>query len=277
MELLIKNHDELCSFMPHVMAAAHGEPALYDELTPYLQQAQRWIYGEIVEPGIIEAAAETSPAILSVAAHLSVVEAMRVAVPMLDVTFTPNGIATVGNQTLVPASQQRIDRLIAALEEERDRLADELIGFVVHRDDWRRSSAGKWYCRTLFPRPAMLSAACGGKLPGRDKYAEITARVEFFEQSLQAQFFSPELMERWRMQPVTSPLEVVTLEKVRCAVLMALDENGSRRKLHHHLRLIVDTIRRNPDTFPLWHASEVAELYIPIEFENDKISHGYFF
>ena len=53
--------------------------------------------------------------------------------------------------------------------------------------------------------------------------------------------------------------------------------NTRAYRMHPALVSIVNIIRNQPDEFPLWHSSSIAELYKPAIFENKKKDTGYWF
>ena len=73
------------------------------------------------------------------------------AIPSLDLVLTPNGFGIVSNTNVVPASKERIERLVGSLETERDANLEQLLLRLASRNDWQQSSQGKYFAATLFP------------------------------------------------------------------------------------------------------------------------------
>jgi hypothetical protein len=68
-----------------------------------------------------------------------------------------------------------------------------------------------------------------------------------------------------------------TLQAVEIRCLQSTDPTAWMHFEHQALFDIVNTIKDNPEEFPEWHSSKVAELYNPTIFENKKESKGFWF
>ena len=68
-----------------------------------------------------------------------------------------------------------------------------------------------------------------------------------------------------------------TLQAVEIRLLQSTDPTAWMHFEHNALFDIVNTIKDNPEEFPEWHSSKVAELYNPTIFENKKESKGFWF
>ncbi len=97
------------------------------------------------------------------------------------------------------------------------------------------------------------------------------------EASLAEEFFSPELMVRLRNEVLrkthTADLARV-INAIRGQVVDLL--NGGSIRMRDMID-VVNHIRRFPDLFPEWHASETAKLFAPPVFRNLKTNKGYWF
>ena len=93
-----------------MFATARGETPFFDRLLPWLETAERWLFGQFVGNDFLPtllALDEDEP--LRLTANLVVVnEAFMRAVPSLDLVLTPNGFGIVSNQNVAPASRDRI-------------------------------------------------------------------------------------------------------------------------------------------------------------------------
>lgn len=72
-------------------------------------------------------------------------------------------------------------------------------------------------------------------------------------------------------------LRAATTQAVEIRCLQSTDPTVWMHFEHGVLFDIVNTIKDNPEEFPEWHSSKVAELYNPTIFENKKESKGFWF
>ena len=63
----------------------------------------------------------------------------------------PNGFGIVNNQNIVPASKERVERLIATIEKQRDDTIILLLEKLRKKAQWVDSDAGRYWAETLFP------------------------------------------------------------------------------------------------------------------------------
>ena len=270
---LIISDEQLRTLIPHVFATVEGEPTLYETLYPFLETAEDWaintFVSEEVFPQLTEA--EVAPLTKLVAYH-----AYMSAVPSLDLVLTPNGFGIVSNMNVVPASKERVERLLASLESERDRNIEQLIIRLSSRTDWRQTQQGKYFASTLFPFLSLCR-----RLAIRehiwDSYQQLHERLIKIESVLAETYFSHEQMTVFRNLVITQmrsakPLEEQVIRSLQSYEMMLASEMQVHPQSFYDL---VNIIREHEEAFPAWHSSTVAELYTPKVFENKKKSGGY--
>lgn len=244
--------------------------------------------------------------------RLVVADALRRAIPSLDIVLTPNGFAVVNTSNLAPASKPRVDRLVGSMLSHRDdciaALLPKLVGASSSSQDallaknWLTSSQADFFSATLFPDLDIVDAvggATGSKwglsskraqssssletMPSAadnsrwEKYLELRPQVIDLEASLAEEWFSPELMSALRSENLRGDLtekrsEIVRQVKAQVVGYLRSGSFNSRR-----LADIVNYIRLNPEFFSEWHQSESAKLFAPPVFRNEKKASGYFF
>ena len=115
MAKLINNDDTLRHYLPNVFATVKGEVSLFPTGKVDLDHEANWVIETFASPKqfhTICGYADDNP-IKIITAKLIASEAMRRAIPSLDLVLTPNGFGVVSNQNIAPASKERVDRLIA--------------------------------------------------------------------------------------------------------------------------------------------------------------------
>ena len=278
MAKLINNDDTLRQYLPNVFATVKGEVSLFDKVKVDIDLAQNWAVntftGEVLFSDICSRSADDPLRILS--AKLIVTEALRRAIPSLDVVLTPNGFGVVSNQNIAPASKERVDRLIGSLADYRDECIANLLPALVGATQWLTSSQAAFFGETMFPDLAITDQVKGTGSKW-ERYLALRPKILDIEASLAEEFFSPELMVRLRNEVLrkthTADLARV-INAIRGQVVDLL--NGGSIKMRDMID-VVNHIRRYPNLFPEWHASETAKLFAPPIFKNKKESRGYFF
>ena len=278
--MLITSDNNLRELIPNVLNTVEGEPSLLDRLTPYLQSAEEWVSLHFTGQRVLEeyTAAAESNAIRRLLQRIIAKHAFMEAVPSLDLILTPNGFGIVSNQNVAPASKERVERLIASLEAERDAALDMLLHKLKADSLWLQSEQSRYFRATLFP----FLGLCG-RLAIRQhvwlEYQQLHERLIKIEAVLAATYFSEEQMQAFREAVLNSSLisqGIVTLviDKLRSLELMLVSD----MQLHPQSFFdLVNIIRENPTAFPEWHASDTAQLYSPAIFKNKKGSGGYWF
>ena len=141
MAKLINNDDTLRHYLPNVFATVKGEVSLFDKVKVDIDLAENWVIETFVSTktfNTICGYADDNP-IKIITAKLVASEALRRAIPSLDLVLTPNGFGVVSNQNVAPASKERVDRLIASLAGYRDECIANLLPALVGASQWLAS------------------------------------------------------------------------------------------------------------------------------------------
>ena len=125
MAMLINDNDTLKKYVPNTLKAVAGELSLFDKIQYHLLQAEQWLTATFVSSDTmsrIRSYSDSTP-LLHYCRIITAAEAMLHAVPQLDLILTPNGFGIVSNQNVIPASKERIERLLLSLEKTARRCA----------------------------------------------------------------------------------------------------------------------------------------------------------
>ena len=268
--ILIQNENELRRYIPNAFTTVKGETPLLQKLTPYLGSAELWLKQYFTGGVMFEA-------VQSLATHIVVNEAMRQAVPSLDLVLTPNGFGIVSNSNIAPASKERVERLIASLESERDNYIEQLLPLLVQSEEWRDTEQYRFFASTLFPN-ITLATLCGYHKERWKHYLGLKHRASFIEQQLSEEYISTAQMNALRnihFLGTATPVQSIVIEALKQIVTDRLTGGGCDNRTA--LADIVETMRKHPQEFPLWHTSPTAALFTPPTFENKKENKGYWF
>ena len=278
---IITDNATLLRLLPNVVTTVEGETPLYDKVHPWLVIAEQWVSDRFTGAAVLDAvAADPDTTIWQQTAILIMSEAMRQAIPSLDVVLTPNGFGIVSNQNVAPASKERVARLIESMTAGRDLNIDYLLDSLSEREDWLQTKQRDWWCQTLLqsPRDAELGVY-GPEWTGNrwEAFIELRERARNIEVAIAERWVSEALMNRLRQalrQPGAPTNDVVLARRVLDCVYTEL--KGEPRHCHA-LERIVNYVRQQPEEYPEWASSDTARLFDPPVFRNEKNSKGYFF
>lgn len=276
--ILITTDTELRTYVPNALATVAGEMSLFDKIRADLELSEQWLTIHFVEASLIEkiVSEEGYHEAAYMCRRAVVADALLRSVPSLDLVLTPNGFGIVNNQNVVPASKDRVDRLLANLELVRDRSLQQLLHLLpkVATADWLLTEAGQYFAATLFPNldlPSLLGHT--DKL--WERYQQYQAQLKLIEAELADKFISPELYECLRRRFIEGSCDIVELDlsnRLRTIELALLKGKPLDVPALHS---IVTYIRNNPADFPEWAASDTATHYTDQSFHNKKQSGGY--
>ena len=274
--MLIETDKQLRLFLPNTLATVEGEATLYDKICPYLHKAEAWLTKHFTGSDVlaaVEALAENDE-LRQLCAHIIAVDGFRRAIPSLDLILTPNGFGIVSNQNIVPASADRVKRLIDSLLANRDSLANDLLELLAKRSDWPDSPQGQFFGASLWPS-LELSSMAGYNADTWSHYQSLRLSVLNIEQELAEHFVSEELMARLRRNMLlrqTTPEEQSIIDGIHQTTLQMLAGKPLDFKL---MSSVVQRIRTKPALFPEWQDSYTSMLFCRPSFENQKSAGGY--
>lgn len=279
MAKIINSNEELTALITNSLITVKGETPLFDKLAPFLDLAEAWVKDTFTsEPTYNTICGYTDSNPIRIAtARLVVADAMRRAIPSLDLVLTPNGFATVGTQNLVAASKMRVDRLVGSMMTHRDDCIAALLPELPGASRWLNSEQAAFFGATLFPTLEIVAQSPISNSPKWERYLELRPQIIDLEASLAEEWLSPELISALRAENLRGDLPPVRHDVVRQikAQLIAYLHKGTFNS--RRLADIVNIIRHRPTDFPEWHSSDTARLFTPPTFRNRKEAPGYFF
>lgn len=278
---IITDQETLADYIPNMIVNVKGETALFDKIAVHLQAAEDWVIRTFTsqKPFTAIVGYTTDNPIRTLTARLIVAEALRLAVPSLDLVFTPNGFAVTQTSNLAPASKQRVDRLIGSLSTLRDECIAQLLPLLPGVSQWLASDRATYFGATLFPTLEIVNQCpvSNSQSPKWERWLELRPKVIDLEASLAEEWLSPELMAVLRDRNLRGTLPDTDkrfVAEIQAQIVGYLNGGSfSTRRLAD----IVNFIRKNPAAFPEWHNSATAQLFSPPIFKNKKNASGYFF
>lgn len=279
MAKLITTDAQLRSHLPNIIASVKGETPFIERLALFLDLAEDWVRTTFTSEttfNTICGYTDSNP-LKVLTSRLVVADALRRAIPSLDIVLSPNGFAVVNTSNLAPASKPRVDRLIGSMLSHRDDCIAALLPGLVGASKWLTSSQADFFGATLFPDLRIVDSVGGATGSKWDRCLELRSQVIDLEASLAEEWLSPELMSALRSETLRGDLPVKRHEIVRQvkAQVVGYLRGGSFNS--RRLADIVNYIRLNAESFEEWHKSETAKLFAPPVFRNERKASGYFF
>ena len=276
---LITTDAQLRAHIPNIIASVKGETPFIERVAHFLDLAEDWVRTTFTSESTFNTICgyTDSTEIKIICSRLVVADALRRAIPSLDIVLTPNGFGVVSTQNLAPASKPRVDRLVGSMLAHRDDCIAALLPELVGASKWLTSPQADFFGSTLFPDLGIVDAVGGATGSKWEKYLELRPQVIDLEASLAEEWLSPGLMSALRSENLRGDLtekRSVIVRQVKAQILGYLKSGSfSSRRLAD----IVNRIRENKDDFPEWHRSETAKLFAPPVFRNEKKAKGYWF
>lgn len=276
---LITTDAQFRAHIPNIIASVKGETPFIERLSSFLDLAEDWVKTTFTSESTFNTICgyTDSNEIKIICSRLVVADALRRAIPSLDIVLTPNGFGVVSTQNLAPASKPRVDRLVGSMLAHRDDCIAALLPELVGASKWLTSPQADFFGSTLFPDLGIVDAVGGATGSKWEKYLELRPQVIDLEASLAEEWLSPGLMSALRSENLRGDLtekRSVIVRQVKAQILGYLKSGSfSSRRLAD----IVNRIRENKDDFPEWHRSETAKLFAPPVFRNEKKAKGYWF
>lgn len=281
--MLITTDAELRQFIPNVFTTCDGEVPLLTKLTPFLALSEDWLTTHFLGSAQLASIVAVSASPLrSTCCNIVVADALRSALPSLDLVLTPNGFGIVSNGNLAPASAERVNRLATSLINHRDNLLQSLLTQLSLIAAWRDSEQGRFFAATLW-QDLSLATACGITSERWQHFVELRNQLVLIEDELAERFVSHELFTTFRQhvqshaiaeseQPIIAILRSV---ETRLLSSKCWENPAAWRSVSEQLRSLVQRIRSNPTAFPQWQSSTTAQRYNLPQFQNEKHSKGY--
>lgn len=272
MNKIINSNDQLKAYFPNVMIEDEGEATLFDKVAPQLTLSEAWlrinILGDVVYNELFRGLHD---ALFVQASSFIVNDAMSKSLSSLDVILTPNGFGVVSNNTIAPASKDRVEALKKSLTLNAGRAIEAIYKELANIEVWQNSRQFEWFTNSFYQ--SISDAEYDWK-----RFLSLRQAAAPSEMEISDRWLGPELSATLKKVLATHPDAPYPLGHVARSVGNIVVRATQEYKLDRRaLASLVDIIRNDSNSFPEWHASAVAQLFTPPLFENKKTSGGYFF
>lgn len=272
--------DELVnSVLPNTLITVDEETPLSARIEPYVQDSVRWLESLVIGD------VQLPPKLEKMAVRAVILRTVIHAVPALDLVVTPTGFGVVSADGLVPASKERIERLISSLSADLNRITLELQEECVANPEWVASKRGKWYCSTFFP---YLDDADYLKRDGQDVFQVYKAARDLaleFEAKLAEEYLGSELLDKLRTGVYNGTYDrtYLPVDAIRRSVVKYVSRHLRREKsgcpdgheMWHFAEPIMRLVRQDKKLNKIW--KDTMQKKFEVEpFQNTRKG-GYFF
>lgn len=264
--------DDVRGRFANVQITVPGEQPLAQRIAPALRLWKKKIVADLIPEEMV-----SLPEVNPLCADIVILGALHDSLPMLDVVLTPNGMATVGNQNLVPASSARSEAARKSLAGLLFKAQESLLQQLRRMPQWRESLQGLSFAQSLFhslEELCRLSPDDGD--PSFTQAMVMRQMAAHCENRFARKYISCDLLARLRRQSIAGALDEpgqLVVRSIKEAVFASL-RSGAKSDM---LIDVVDFIKLRPDEFPEWHASSLAKVFSDQSFKNDPNAGGFFF
>lgn len=137
-------NEELHALIPNIIPEVDGEKRLDEKLAPWIDSAEIWLVNNIIGANF-----KLPDSLVPLAKKIIAVKAFASAVPSLDLSLTPAGFSVISTEGRVPASKERIERLISSLLSSVDDNLPPFLNSLLELEDWRSTAMGDYWLATF--------------------------------------------------------------------------------------------------------------------------------
>lgn len=293
--MLIATDKDIRAFIPNTLVTVKGEATLSEKLSSFIALSETWLASSFIGDSLYDTLCKmtevgggddegngvkcdgTYTQIRQRCQAIVCYDAFMRAIPSLDLILTPNGFGIVNNSNVVPASRERVERLIASMEASRDKEIAMLLKLLPKVEEWMGCTQYGYFMSTLFCNLDVCNIL-GTREHTWDGYVELRDQIMNIEMQLAEAYFSDALMEALRAESITGTFTHPLRRHVTMNIRSYITALIRGRDIHtQYLFDIVNVIREQPEVFPEWHSSTLPMLYDFSHFENRRNSTAYFF
>lgn len=172
---LITTDAQLLAHIPNIIASVKGEMPLIERLSLFLNLAENWVKTTFTSESTFNTICgyTDNNNIKILCSHLVVADALRHAIPSLDIVLTPNGFAVVNTSNLAPTSKPRVYRLVGSMLAHRDDCIAALLPELPGSSKRLSSSQAQFFGATLLPDLALVDSVGVATGSRWEKYLEL--------------------------------------------------------------------------------------------------------
>ncbi|MDR0686904.1 MAG: hypothetical protein LBF79_05565, partial [Dysgonamonadaceae bacterium] len=236
----------------------------FREIQTFVEDAESWLCDEILGNDLyvaIEQLSNTNTTKITLQKAVCL-RAYDKAIPFLDLVQTSNGFAVVSNSNQVPASKERVERLINWTKSRLATTIDSL--FVVCltnpalNTEWQKHALFHEFTDMVFLTRKEFLTYTDANIIDFEQFRAVRGKILSLQTHL-AQYISQEQIDALlddRRNNETSPAEIKLLLYLKTIVGMMYVKREYWRDLEHAINYMTS----HPDFFASYHASEAYQV-----------------
>ena len=274
---LITTNDQLRSYVPNILIEVQGEVPLFDKLRHHLRVQEDVFNRDICDIDVL--LAYNIESLTEYARTYVALRTLYFGLSELDVVLTPNGFGVVSNQTIAPASKERVASLSKSIAVFINQSWRTLYYNLTRLTDWATEQPqGQLNACTVYGPSIVFDLH---QQEDVEAWPRLLPVLRDIEAEISEKAVSPALMTNLRLQ--TYPDTMPTLNRGHFMNQLNLMVRRLTRRLVEgeplnvttELGNIVQYLRTNSEAFVDWSQSEQAKLWEPVVFENKKDNRAY--
>ena len=145
--IFVTSQEKLDQVFANDIMVVDGEATLFDKIKLELAASEDWLISQIVGDATATGMVADST-IFNLCVTVVACDALRRAIPALDLVLTPNGFGVVQNNNVVPASKERVERLIQSCIDRRDFAISRLYPMLYKTPTWATSAQREFWSKS---------------------------------------------------------------------------------------------------------------------------------
>lgn len=267
--MLVKNFSEMKAFLPSI--EMKGNPTVFNDA---LEVAQNDLTDKIIGEDLellLEARNQEDARLLKMCQRIISVDAFLTSIPEMDLVLTDAGFAVMNNESMAPASRERVQSLTAALQARLDDSKDKLISFLMGSERYNSWNGTEQYNRladglimtfTEFKDCAVMNRMTAQAYPKTwEDFLQLNPALNVALMTDVAGYISTEyaeeILEKTKDREPFLAIErqVIKLIKIAIATIVIGDKHCGIEQVI----AAVAIMKANPDSFPTFSNSTAAE------------------
>jgi len=276
--MLIDSIDKFTAIIPT------AEGSEWEAIEPFMTEAEAWTQNEFLGAELFDhiAALPAGNSVLYTLMILLANKAYSLAIPYVDLIQTPTGFAVVNNTNLLPASQQRVDRLLQTTINWFGVKMNALIGMIesdpVLLAKWRLSAVFQKMTETIFWRPSDIILLGATPTGNWDLLTQNQTTILAFQSGILADWISIEYMNELLLKRQNGALSSDDKTALRLIQSVAVNLLGNHEESAEKiLNTLVNYMEKTPNAFATYIASDIYAIKIGTKYQNQKTDKTFFF
>ncbi|MBE6304050.1 MAG: hypothetical protein E7089_08965 [Bacteroidales bacterium] len=260
-------------FEKHISSATNADNAVFDAITSELAVAENFVADKL-GLSIFEAIPER---ILFFYERAVCLYAYSIAIPHLDIVLTPTGFGVVSTSNVVPASADRVNRLLSAVCSAYDDTIDEIIDLLRYEKEWNDTDKAVELFSSFFWSGKQLRR-CGFPNAHRSNFHDYLPAIDIYEAELRESIgdeIIDELLVAIRHAECSSEQRVL-IRMIEQYIAASLGD-----ALYYEMRTLKNSVIRyllnNFAKFPTFASSSAYRAIKTEHYENQKDDTCFFF